>query len=155
LDYWDSEFTSGKRSFLDKGIDHASHLALKNVQDLEKIIDWNVEKGIKFYRMSSEMFPWMSEYVLSELPDYGEIKQTMKRIGEKAKRHTIRLTYHPGPFNVLASKTERVIENTVKELDQHSEIMDMMLLPASPFAKINIHVGGAYGNKEAAMDRLA
>lgn len=55
-----------KRTFLEKGIAHASQLAYQNIQDLEKVIDWNVKRGMLFYRMSSDMFPWMSEY---EIPD--------------------------------------------------------------------------------------
>jgi UV DNA damage endonuclease len=144
-----------KRSFLEKGLEGVSRLALNNIQDFEKITDWNIENQVFFYRMSSDMIPWMSEFDLSELPDYAEIKTILHRAGEKAAKHKIRLTYHPGPFNVLASKSEKVIGNTVKELDQHSEIMDMLQLPASPFAKINIHVGGAYGDRISAMDRFA
>jgi UV DNA damage endonuclease len=74
-------------------------------------------------------------------------------IGQKAKIHGLRLTYHPGPFNVLATSNKSVLQNTIKELRQHGEIMDMMELPSSPFAKINIHIGGAYGDRRSALDR--
>jgi UV DNA damage endonuclease len=103
--------------------------------------------------MSSDMFPWMSEYELSELPDYQRIKAVLHTIGQKAKMHDIRLTFHPGPFNVLATNSDSVLRNTIKELRQHGEIMDMMELPLSPFAKINIHIGGAYGDRRSALAR--
>ena len=48
-----------KRTFLLKGIPYASQLALLNTLDLIKIIAWNNEQGIKVFRMTSCMFPWM------------------------------------------------------------------------------------------------
>lgn len=131
-----------KKTFLAKGIAYASELALKIVTDLEKITDWNVQNGLLLYRMSSDMVPWMSEYELVELPDYPEIAEVLARIGQKAQANGLRLTYHPGPFNVLATKSPEVLRKTTKELQQHGEVMDLLGLPRSPYAKINIHVGG-------------
>jgi UV DNA damage endonuclease len=142
-----------KKTFLTRGLTYASELALKNVTDLEKIIDWNIANNLLLYRMSSDMFPWMSEYEFRDLPDYEPIKSVLHTIGQKVKAHDLRLTYHPGPFNVLATGNESVLRNTLKELRQHGEIMDMMELPLSPFAKINIHIGGAYGDRRSALDR--
>lgn len=144
-----------KRTFAEKGIEYASQLALQNIRDLEKIIDWNIANKIFLYRMSSDMIPWMSEYELTDLPGYAAISKILSRCGEKAKSAGLRLTYHPGPFNVLASRSEDVIRKTLKELRQHGEIMDMMKLPRDQFAKINIHVGGAYGDKITALERFA
>jgi UV DNA damage endonuclease len=143
-----------KKTFASKGISYASELALKNITDLEKIIDWNVSNQLLLYRMSSDMFPWMSEYELKDLPDYQQIKNLLAKIGQKSKEHDVRLTYHPGPFNVLATNSDVVLRNTLKELRQHGEIMDLLGLPRSPFAKINIHVGGAYGDRNSAIQRF-
>ena len=143
-----------KRTFLEKGITYASQLALMNVTDLEKIIDWNIANRLFLYRLSSDMFPWMSEYEISQLPDYSAIAERLRSIGEKVRDSHMRLTFHPGPFNVLASADERVIGRTIKELRQHAEIMDLLLLPRSPFSKINIHVGGAYGDRKSALQRF-
>jgi UV DNA damage endonuclease len=143
-----------KRTFLEKGIDYASELVLKNVADFSKVIDWNVENGILFYRMSSDMFPWMSEYEIEELPDIEQIRIIMVKAGEKARAGNLRLTFHPGPFDVLATNNPRVLANTIKDLRQHAEIMDLLGLPQSPFHKINIHVGGAYGDKGSAIGRF-
>jgi UV DNA damage endonuclease len=143
-----------KKTFQAKGIAHASQMALENVTALSKLIQWNIDHNIRLYRMSSDMFPWMSEYEFNDLPDIASIRAILKNIGKMVKAHGHRLTFHPGPFNVLASPNESVIEKTIKELRQHGEIMDMLNLPRTPFAKINIHIGGAYGNKEAAMERF-
>lgn len=144
-----------KRMFVEKGIAYASQLALANITDLEKVIEWNIGHGLFFHRMSSDMIPWMSEYELPDLPDYEQIRDILARCGQQAASHGFRLTFHPGPFNVLASNTGTVITKTIKELRQHAEIMDLIGLPATPFAKINIHVGGAFGDKTSAMVRFA
>jgi UV DNA damage endonuclease len=141
-----------KRTFEEKGIEYASSLSLLNVLDLQKILEWNVEHGIKFFRLSSNIFPWASEYQLSDLPDYEAIWDACETAGNYAKKHGIRLTSHPGPFNKLASPKEKVFLNTKRDLEIHGELFDMLGLPRDHYAKINIHVGAAYGNKPVALD---
>lgn len=143
-----------RKTFLRRGLPYASELALKNVADMKKIIEWNIRHNLLLYRMSSDMFPWMSEYELRDLPDYTSIRNCLQQIGNMVRKHNLRLTFHPGPFNVLATMNENVLRKTIKELRQHGEIMDMLELPRSPFAKINIHLGGAYGNKPEAIERF-
>ena len=41
-----------KKTFLEKGKAYASTLALENVKDLKKILQWNEMNGIKFFRMN-------------------------------------------------------------------------------------------------------
>lgn len=134
-----------KKTFQQKGIAYASELAVQNIKDLKSILQWNEERGIKFYRMSSDIFPWMSEYNFRDLPDFDEICYLLDCVGEYATLNGHRLTFHPGPFNVLGSPNEKVVTKTIKELNQHSEIMDLMGFIPSYYNKINIHVGGTYG----------
>jgi UV DNA damage endonuclease len=143
-----------KKTFLSKGLEYASELIVKNVSDFSKIIDWNIKNNILLYRMSSDMFPWMNEYEFEELPDYEQIKKILARAGHKAQEANLRMTFHPGPFDVLATNNPNVLKNTIKDLAQHAEIMDLLGLPQSPFSKINIHVGGAYGDKATAITRF-
>lgn len=142
-----------KRTFLSKGVGYASELALKNCKDLIKILKWNQDNGIKFFRLSSNLFPWSSEYNLNQLPDFEEICETLKSAGEFAKNNNHRITTHPGPFNVLASPNEKVVKSTIKELSTHAEVFDLLGLEMSTHAKINIHVGGMYGDAEATAQR--
>ncbi len=141
-----------KRTFLEKGIGYASELALQNVRDLYKILQWNVLNDIYFYRLSSDMIPWASEYEMEELPDYGLILAACMKAGNFAREHNIRLTSHPGPFNKLASPKERVFQLTYNDLKVHGDLFDMIGLPRTPYAKLNIHVGAAYGDKPTALD---
>ena len=143
-----------KRTFQQKGISYASELALMNVQDLYKILEWNLANDIYFYRLSSDIIPWASEYQMEELPDYKEILDTCQMVGSFAKKHGMRLTAHPGHFNKLASPKERVFQLTYKDLRVHADLFDMIGLDRSPFAKLNIHVGAAYGDKPFALDNF-
>ena len=132
-----------KRTFMEKGIKYASELAVLNIKDMIEIIKWNYKNDITMYRMSSNLFPWMSEYELSELPDYDKVCNLMKGAGKLAKQYGQRLTFHPGPFNVLASPNEKVVIKALKDLRQHGEIMDMLDLPQTPYAAINIYTNGS------------
>jgi UV DNA damage endonuclease len=143
-----------KRTFQEKGIPYCGQLALANIKDVLKILEWNVENGIYVYRMSSDIFPWMSEYRFEDLPNYSEIQVEAQKIGHFAKKHNIRLSMHPGQFDVLASPTESIVEKTIWDLDQHARIMDLMGLPSSYESPINIHIGGTYGDKESALHRF-
>tara|TARA_R110002020_G_scaffold83243_6_gene206286 strand:- start:946 stop:1836 length:891 start_codon:yes stop_codon:yes gene_type:complete len=142
-----------KRTFKSKGLPYASELALQNVKDLSTIVSWNNRNGINFYRMSSDIFPWMSEYDFTDLPDYEKISNVLRGVGTLAEKYNQRLSFHPGPFNVLCSPREDVVVKTIKELNNHSKIMDMIGLSRTPHNKINIHVGGVYGDKESALKR--
>jgi len=134
-----------KRTFQEKGLPYASELALQNCMDLLAILQWNEANGIKFYRLSSDIFPWSSEYNLKDLPDYEDICYWLCEAGMFAEERGHRITTHPGPFNVLGSPRPSVVDKAIKELETHSEVFDLMGLPDTPFAKINIHVGGTYG----------
>jgi UV DNA damage endonuclease len=123
--------------------------------DLQKVLEWNVQHGINFFRLSSNVFPWASEYQLHDMPDYEAIYEACERSGNYIRQHGIRITSHPGPFNKLASPKERVFENTKRDLEIHGEFFDMLGLPRDHYAKINIHVGAAYGNKPVALDTFA
>ena len=143
-----------RRTFDKKGVPYASELILENLRNLTKLVSWNNQNGIKVYRMSSNMFPWMSEYEFTDLPDYDKICNLLKGIGKLAMDNGQRLSFHPGQFCVLASPSENVVLNAMNELDKSAQIMDLMGLPKSRMAKINIHVGGAYGDKKSALDRF-
>jgi len=142
-----------KRTWQKFGLPHASRLALENSEVLEGIVKWNNKNNIHVYRMTSDLVPWASEYELEQLPDWEKISENYRRVASHAAIGDQRLSFHPGHFNSLTSPREHVVKNCVRDLKIHGDIMDAMGLPRSPVAKINIHMGGAFGEKEAAMDR--
>ena len=143
-----------KKTFKEKGLDYAGELGLKNARDLFHILKWNNENGIKLFRLSSEFFPWASEYSFEELPQFNRIKTILAGCGQYAKANGIRITSHPGPFNVLVSPRPHVVENTITDLEIHGRVFDLMGLSKTHYNKINIHCNGVYGDKISAMDRF-
>lgn len=143
-----------KKTFKERGLEYAGELGLKNARDLFHILKWNNENGIKLFRLSSEFFPWASEYSFEELPQFHRIKTILAGCGRYANNNNIRITSHPGPFNVLVSPKEHVVRNTITDLEIHGRVFDLMGLSQTPYNKINIHCNGVYGDKISAMDRF-
>ena len=143
-----------KKTFLAKGMEYAGELALLNSRDLCKIVKWNVDNDVNFFRISSDLFPWASEYNIEDLPQYQRIKTVLSSCGNYARENGIRLTSHPGPFNVLVSPREHVVKNTITDLTNHGKVFDLLGLDRTPYNKINIHCNGVYGDKQSALDRF-
>ena len=146
--------TMRRKTFDSKGLDYVSELSLQNVKDLKTYILWNNEFRVKLFRLSSQIFPWMEEYNWSDLKDFEEINDVMGEIGDIATKSNQRLTMHPGPSHCLASPHPTVVKRTINGLNKHSEQFDMMGFEPSNYNKINIHVGGAYGDKKSTLKRF-
>jgi UV DNA damage endonuclease len=98
--------TMVKKTLNLKGLDYVSELALLNAKDIIKILEWNREHKINFFRLSSALIPWGDSIDITQLKDYKEINSELRKAGDYAKLHNIRITSHPGPFNVLVSPNE-------------------------------------------------
>ena len=133
------------------GLQLASDIALENAMDLLPILQWNVEHGIKLFRIGSEVFPRWDHYELNELPDIDIISDVLLEAGDYAREHGIRLTTHPGPFHILGSPYQAVVEKAIVGLERHSELFDMLGYEPSFDNLINIHIGATYGDKNRAV----
>jgi UV DNA damage endonuclease len=143
-----------KSTFERRGISYVSELALKNAEDIIKILKWNYQNGIHFFRLSSTIIPWADRFDIEQLTAYKGIVRALKEAGDYAKQYDIRITSHPGPFVVLTSPNESVVNNAITDLEMHGKIFDLMGLSHTPYNKINIHCNGVYGDKKSAMDRF-
>jgi len=130
-----------QRTFKEKGLKYASELALANARDLVKILQWNADNKITVFRMGSGIFPWGTEYDLYDLPHIKEIARTLVNAGILATSTKQRVTAHPDHFVKLGSEKESVVLNSIKDLELHSKVFDMMGLSTTPYNAINIHVG--------------
>ena len=91
------------------------------------MMHWNELNGIKVFRLSSEIFAHKTN---TKISDYGFdfVKNLLVEIGDLSKQYNQRLTFHPGQFNVVGAKNEEVFKNTVRELQHHADIFDLMNL---------------------------
>lgn len=133
--------TMRQATFEERGIKHASTLALQNAQDLVKILKWNHEHHITLFRIGSGIFPWATEYRVEDLPDYVRIVSALQEAGNFIKDHHHRVSMHPDHFVKLGSVHQHVRENSIKELEIHAQVFDLMGLAQDYTCPINIHVG--------------
>jgi len=140
-----------RKTFDERGINYAAQLAYQNICDLYTILVWNTANNIKFYRMSSDMIPWASEYGVRNLPNIEQVAAMLRKCGDYATSVGQRLTFHPGPFNKLTSSNPSVTANTIRDLTIHADILDLMGLSNTHYNKINIHVGATYKDKPMAV----
>lgn len=149
-----SEHSVSKKGHLEWLCRIAGDKAMLNLIDLLTILKWNVENNIRIFRFSSSLFPWMSEYDFTQLPNYSQIKVKLIEIGNFVLGNDLRVGFHPGQYCVLPSPTENVVLNSINDLDKHSQILDLMGLPVSHEYSLNIHVGGSYGDKDSTLARF-
>lgn len=142
------------KTFEEKGIEYVQELITQNLDELIRILEWNSDNGISFFRISSNLFPMMFKYEIKQLPKYEYFKSVMRRIGDECMRTGFRINFHPEQYCVLGSVNQTVVDNSIKELNQHGEIMDMFGFDRSPYYNVNIHMSTAQGGKDEAIKRF-
>lgn len=143
------------RTLQEKGLEHLGALTLANVRDLARVIQWNHEHGIRLFRLSSVLQPWMGVHSIRDFPQFSEIKAALRFAGDLARVYDQRLTFHPSHFVKLAAPDKELVSKSMSELEAHSLLLDLMGFQPSLWNKINIHVGGVYGDKQETLTRWA
>ena len=110
-----------------------------NLDCLQKILQFNVEHDILFFRITSDLVPFASHPVCQFNWRY-YFKDKFDGIGDYITRHKIRISMHPGQYTVLNSPDTSVVERSKKELLYHQQVLDALGIDVS--AKIQIHIGG-------------
>lgn len=141
-------------TFEERGLAYAGELAERNCRGLKRIVEWNLDHDIQFYRIASDLLPWFSRYELDDLPNADAIYGLLEAVGAFAREHDMRLTFHPNHFVKLASDTADVVERSLTDLENHGAMLDAMGLSRTPYNAINIHIGAHYGDKEATGERF-
>jgi UV DNA damage endonuclease len=138
-----------------RGQAYVEALGLANARDLPKMLRWNEKYGIKFLRLSSEMFPFASHDVYGyKLAPFAS--EALAEAGRVAAELGHRLTTHPGQFTQLGSPRKEVITAAIRDLEYHCELLDLLKLPpqADRDAVMILHMGGIFGDKAATLDRF-
>ena len=122
-----------------------------NLIHLNRILKYNVKNNLLFFRISSDLIPFAS-HPICKLNWRRVFRSEFEEIGDFIKSHNIRVSMHPDQFVILNSPNTKTVENSINELKYHCNILDAMCLDET--AKIQIHVGGVYKNKQDAIDRF-
>ena len=122
-----------------------------NLAHLEKILKFNVENRLLFFRISSDLVPFAS-HPICKFNWIDNFKSEFKQLGEYIKANNIRISMHPDQFVILNSSNDKVTDNSINELKYHCNIIDAMDLDQT--AKVQIHVGGVYGDKPRAIKKF-
>jgi UV DNA damage endonuclease len=144
-----------------KGIAEAKRLALLNINDLAKIFEHNESIGIRFFRLTSNLFPHMENPRISHLlagadnTTYNiEFARTeLAKVGKIAREYGHRITAHPGQYAQLGTPREEVFEQTVRDLTLHAQIFAAMGLEPKHGSVMIIHGGGVFGDKLETLER--
>lgn len=137
-----------------RGISIAKERALDNIDDMIKIIIWNENHGIRFWRLTSNLFPHMENPLAIEAYTLDFAMDKLKIAGNIAKKLGHRITMHPGQFVQLGSPTQKVRDQSIKDLIMHANILKAMKLTPKDGSVLIIHGGGTFGDKNETLKRF-
>lgn len=124
----------------------------QNLECLERILTFNRASGLLFFRITSDLVPFASHPVCRA--DWqGELRPFFARAGDLARAGEFRISLHPDQFVLINSPDPALVERSVAELEYHAAVLDLMGLDDT--AKIQIHIGGVYGDRKGSMERFA
>ena len=109
-------------------------------------------EGIRLMRISSDIIP------LASHPDVAfdwqtALQQELEDIASLLARTGVRVSMHPGQYTILNSPRDDVVARAVADLHFHAAFLDAV--DADRTARIILHLGGGYGDKPAALKKLA
>lgn len=128
-----------------------TELVETNLETLREILEFNAARDIRLFRISSDTIPFASHAEVS-FNWRDQFSEKLCDLGKLARKHDIRLSMHPGQYTVLNSPHEDVLSNSLADLKYHVRFLDALNCP--PKAKVITHIGGVYGEKEAAKQRF-
>lgn len=122
-----------------------------NLNCLKKMLSFNVQHNLLFFRITSDLIPFASHPICAfDWQSY--FSDLFNEIGTHIQKNDIRISMHPDQFIVLNSPKKEVVERSIAELQYHANVLDVMNLSDS--AKIQLHVGGIYNDKQSSVKRF-
>lgn len=130
-----------------------AELCRANAEALFQSLEFCTRHGIGAFRINSQILPVKTHptvgYELGELPGHAALVTRFWECGELARRDGVRLSFHPDQFVVLNSPNAQTLANSLAELSYQAEVAEWVGADT-----INIHGGGAYGDKAGALRDL-
>ena len=122
-----------------------------NLTCLEAILTFNVDHNLLFFRITSDLIPFASHPICT-FDWQRHFEDRLSSIGGFIRSNNIRISMHPGQYTVLNSPDDGVVTRSIRELQYHADILDALDLDTS--AKIQVHVGGVYGDRTRSIERF-
>jgi UV DNA damage endonuclease len=122
-----------------------------NLDCLNNIFRFNLENELLFFRITSDLVPFAS-HPICKFKWQEHFAPVFQGIGDLIKKNRIRISMHPDQYIVINSKSEDIVNNSVRELFYHTDLLNAMGLDNT--AKIQIHLGGVYGDKRTSIERF-
>lgn len=135
----------------DKKLNELKRVTRSNMKDLYKILLYNGENNIHFYRITSKLIPLATHPEVTNWRYRTYFKIELKRIGDLIRKYSMRVDTHPDHFNVLNSTREEVVEKTKNELLFHNNLFEDMEYSEG---KMIIHIGSGQEGKDKSMERF-
>jgi UV DNA damage endonuclease len=135
----------------DERLEKLVHVTAQNIENTFRALHYNVSQQIPLYRMSSSMVP-LATHPEVEFNYLNIFREQFKEIGDFIRRHHLRVSFHPNQFTLFTSDKPHITDNAVTDMEYHYNVLEAMGIADK--SVINIHVGGAYGNKELAIERF-
>ena len=122
-----------------------------NLRCLKKILEYNTDHSILFFRITSDLIPFAS-HPICKVNWQKKFTHIFEELGTYIKKHEIRISMHPNQFTLINPIDQKIFRRSLKELRYHTEVLDLLELDSS--AKIQIYVGGIYGDKSGSINRF-
>ena len=123
-----------------------------NLDCLQQILEFNAENGLLYFRISSDLIPFASHPVCT-VPWQTIFAARFAAIGRFIRGRRMRITMHPDQFILLTAHEEWIVAASIAELEYHAQVLELLELDQT--ARIQIHIGAAYGDRPASLDRFS
>ncbi|RHW40229.1 UV DNA damage repair endonuclease UvsE [Neobacillus notoginsengisoli] len=126
-------------------------LTAENLRNTLRILYYNIAHGIEVYRLSSSIVP-LATHPEAEWDYATPFREQWLEIGTFVKKYRLRVSFHPNQYTLFTSPRKEITVNAVRDMEYHYKMLECMGL--EEWGTLNIHVGGAYGDKESALGRF-
>lgn len=132
-------------------MDKLHEITLTNIANIKRILYYNLAHEIKLYRLSSAIVP-LATHPEAEWDYISPFRKEWQELGEIINRNDMRVSFHPNHFTLFTSPQKDITSNAVKDMDYHYRMLEAIGIEDHSY--INIHVGGAYGDKASSIHRF-
>ncbi|WP_010245488.1 UV DNA damage repair endonuclease UvsE [Acetivibrio cellulolyticus] len=124
-----------------------------NLNNTLRILRYNKASNISVYRFTSKLVPLATHPLIEEWNYIEDFKEEFIEIGDFVKENDLRISAHPDHYTLINSPSEKVLEDSIRDLDYHVKLYEAMGLADYKY-KLVMHIGGVYKDKELSIERF-